>query len=41
MTIEGTIGNVAMTINPIQLKIITRIFAQIKQFRKVFSGVMN
>ena len=29
-----------MTIDPIQLKIISRFFAQIKQFQKVFESVM-
>ena len=29
-----------MTIDPIQLKIISRFFAQLKQFQKVFQSVM-
>ena len=40
MDIEGKIGNVEMTIDPIQLKIVSRFFAQIKQFQKVFKSVM-
>lgn len=41
MNIEGKINNFEATIDPIQLKIISRFFAQLMQFQKILKSVMT
>lgn len=40
LIIEGRIGSLELTVDPIQLKIITRFVAQLQQFQKIFKSVM-
>jgi len=40
LLIEGRIGSIEATIDPIQLKIFSRFIAQIQQFQKVLKSVM-
>lgn len=40
LNIEGGIGSIEATVDPIQLKILSRFVAQLKQFQKVFKSVM-
>lgn len=41
MNIEGKVNNFEATIDPIQLKIISRFFAQLMQFQKILKSVMT
>lgn len=40
LLIEGRIGSIEATIDPIQLKIFSRFLAQIQQFQKILKSVM-
>ena len=40
LNIDGKIGSIEATIDPIQLKILTRFIIQLQQFQKVFKSVM-